>query len=70
MFTLHAVNCRLMLASPRLHRGTRTRGDQTWLARGREKSSEAVAHLQTDHNGPRYWARTLTTRFLKENESA
>ena len=35
---------------------------------GAKKSSEAVGHLQDDHNVPRYWARTLTTRFLKERE--
>jgi len=29
------------------------------------KSSEVVEHLQTKHGVPRYWARTLTTRFLK-----
>lgn len=29
------------------------------------KSNEVVAHLQSDHGVPRYWARTLTTRFLK-----
>ena len=31
------------------------------------KSNESVAHLQNDHGVPRYWARTLTTRFLKAN---
>lgn len=30
-----------------------------------KKSNDTVAHLQTDHNVPRYWARTLTTRYLK-----
>ncbi|MGZ5986612.1 MAG: DUF4287 domain-containing protein [Caulobacteraceae bacterium] len=30
------------------------------------KSGEAVAHLQDGHGVPRYWARTLTTRYLKE----
>lgn len=33
-----------------------------------KKSSEAVAHLQEEHGVARYWARTLTTRFLKEQE--
>ena len=28
-------------------------------------SSEVVAHLQAKHGVPRYWARTLTTRYLK-----
>jgi hypothetical protein len=31
-----------------------------------KKSNDVVAHLQTDHNVPRYWARTLTTLYLKE----
>ena len=30
-----------------------------------KKSNEVVAMLQTEHNVPHYWARTLTTRFLK-----
>lgn len=30
-----------------------------------KKSNDAVAHLQNDHNVPRYWARTMTTLFLK-----
>ena len=29
------------------------------------KSNESVAHLQNDHGVPRYWARTLTTLYLK-----
>jgi hypothetical protein len=29
------------------------------------KSSEAVALLQETHGVPRYWARTLTTGYLK-----
>lgn len=33
-----------------------------------KKSSESVAHLQNDHAVPRYWARTLTTRYLKKKE--
>jgi hypothetical protein len=28
-------------------------------------SNAVVAHLQNDHGVPRYWARTLTTRYLK-----
>ena len=28
-------------------------------------SAEVVSHLQTKHGVPRYWARTLTTRYLK-----
>jgi Domain of unknown function (DUF4287) len=31
-----------------------------------KKSSEVVAHLQTEHGVPRYWARTLTTWYLKQ----
>jgi hypothetical protein len=31
-----------------------------------KKSNDSVAHLQNDHSVPRYWARTLTTRYLKE----
>lgn len=31
-----------------------------------KKSNEVVEHLQTEHDVPRYWARTLTTRYLKE----
>ena len=30
-----------------------------------KKSNEIVEHLQTAHGVPRYWARTLTTRYLK-----
>lgn len=33
-----------------------------------DKSNDAVAHLQKDHDVPRYWARTLTTRYLKSLE--
>ena len=32
---------------------------------GEKKSAECVALLQNEHGVPRYWARTLTTRFLK-----
>ena len=31
-------------------------------------SSEVVAYLQGTHSVPRYWARTLTTRYLKDNK--
>ncbi len=31
------------------------------------KSNDVVKHLQDEHNVPRYWARTLTTNFLKAN---
>lgn len=31
-----------------------------------KKFNDSVAHLQNDHGVPRYWARTLTTRYLKE----
>ena len=30
-----------------------------------KKSNEVVSYLQTDFNVPRYWARTLTTHYLK-----
>ena len=30
-----------------------------------KKSNDVVAHLQNDHAVPRYWARTLTTRYQK-----
>ena len=29
------------------------------------KSNDVVTHLQGEHGVQRYWARTLTTRFLK-----
>lgn len=29
------------------------------------KSNEVVAFLQNEHGVPRYWARTLTTNYLK-----
>ncbi len=31
-----------------------------------KKSNEVVGHLQQDHDVPRYWARTLTTHYLKK----
>lgn len=33
-----------------------------------KKSNDVVSFLQQEHAVPRYWARTLTTRYLKENE--
>ena len=30
-----------------------------------KKSNDTVAHLQNEHGVPRYWTRTLTTRYLK-----
>lgn len=32
------------------------------------KSSAVVAHLQENYGVPRYWARTLTTLYLKKKE--
>ena len=34
------------------------------------KSNEVVEHLQATHGVPRYWARTLTTRYLKARTTA
>jgi hypothetical protein len=31
-----------------------------------KKSNNVVAFLQNEHGVPRYWARTLTTRFLTD----
>jgi hypothetical protein len=31
-----------------------------------KKPADAVAHMQGEHAVPRYWARTLTTRYLKQ----
>ena len=31
----------------------------------KKSSNDVVAHLQSKHSVPRYWARTLTTRYLK-----
>ena len=36
----------------------------------KKKSNDVVAHLQDEHDVPRYWARTLTTRYLKDNGAA
>lgn len=33
-----------------------------------KKSNDVVAYLQGTHNVPRYWARTLTTNYLKALE--
>ena len=33
-----------------------------------KKSNDVVAHLRQEHNVPRYWARTLTTHYLKQKE--
>lgn len=33
-------------------------------------SNDVVAHLQNEYEVPRYWARTLTTCYLKQNEQA
>lgn len=30
-----------------------------------KKSNDVVAYLQSEYNVPRYWARTLTTNYLK-----
>jgi hypothetical protein len=38
----------------------------TTFGAGEKKSNDVVAHLQKDHGVPRYWARTLTTWFLKQ----
>lgn len=33
-----------------------------------KRSNEVVAFLQSEHNVPRYWARTLTTLHAKRSE--
>ncbi|MCW3128467.1 MAG: hypothetical protein JWO03_4125 [Bacteroidetes bacterium] len=33
-----------------------------------KKSNDVVAHLQSEYNVPRYWARTLTTMYIKGKE--
>ena len=33
-----------------------------------KKSNDVVAHLQQQHDMPRYWARTLTTHYLKKKQ--
>jgi len=32
-----------------------------------KKSNDVVAYLQTEYGVPRYWARTLTTHYLRKN---
>ena len=32
----------------------------------KKKSNDVVAFLQKTHDVPRYWARTLTTHYLKK----
>lgn len=34
-----------------------------------KKSTDVVRFLQVEHGVARYWARTLTTRFLKQTPS-
>ncbi len=33
-----------------------------------KKSNDVVAHLQSEYAVPRYWARTLTTLYLKSGK--
>jgi hypothetical protein len=33
-----------------------------------KKSNDVVGHLQREYNVPRYWARTLTTHYLKSRK--
>ena len=33
-----------------------------------KKSNDVVAYLQQEHNVPRYWARTLTTLYQKQEK--
>jgi hypothetical protein len=33
-----------------------------------KKSNDVVAHLQKDHDVPRFWARTLTTWYAKRTK--
>jgi hypothetical protein len=35
-----------------------------------KKSNDVVAHLQNEFQMPRYWARTVTTLFLKSDGRA
>lgn len=32
-----------------------------------KKSNDVVTYLQQEYNVPRYWARTLTTMYIKKN---
>lgn len=34
-----------------------------------KKTNDVVAHLQSEYNVPRYWARTLTTLYLKSDRN-
>jgi len=34
-----------------------------------KKSNDVVAYLQKEYEVPRYWARTLTTNYLKQKET-
>lgn len=34
------------------------------------KSNDVVAHLQKEYNVPRYWARTITTLYLKQKQNS
>ncbi|MCB0792359.1 MAG: DUF4287 domain-containing protein [Flavobacteriales bacterium] len=36
------------------------------LKAAEKKSNDVVAYLQKEHDVPRYWARTLTTHYLKQ----
>jgi hypothetical protein len=38
------------------------------LKASEKKSNDVVAHLQQEYNVPRYWARTLTHLYLKQQE--
>jgi uncharacterized protein DUF4287 len=33
-----------------------------------KKSNDVVGHLQSEYNVSRYWARTLTTHYLKSRK--
>lgn len=33
-----------------------------------KKSNDVVGHLQEQYDVPRYWARTITTHYLKQKE--
>ena len=38
----------------------------TGFSAATKKSNEVVAFLQKEHGVPRYWARTVTTWYLKQ----
>jgi uncharacterized metal-binding protein len=42
----------------------------TQFGAAKKKSNDCVAYLQQEHDVPRYWARTLTTLFLKSDGRA